>query len=236
MIGSLIKFVTIAPIAFLGLSFDLGNCPPDMTEVNDFCIDKWEAPNKDGALPLVMYSYLESKAWCESRGKRLCYDDEWTEACAGPEKWTWSYSNKHEGGICNDTKRWRKYNGSLLRKWTKGISTQEIESLPHLILKFIDEKPKSFETVIHVMDLYQAERSGDNGGCRSTYEVYDMVGNVEEWTTKRWGRRKNFNGSLKGRFWAEPRTCFSSVRNHGDYFRFYETGFRCCMNLRGDND
>jgi formylglycine-generating enzyme required for sulfatase activity len=235
MIKKILNFIIVAPIVLLGFSFNPVECPQDMTQVDNFCIDKWEAPNRDGALPLVMYSYLESKAWCEARGKRLCYDDEWTEACTGPEDWRWSYSNKHEYGICNDEKRWRKYDGSLLRRWRRGISTEEIESLPQLISKFIDERPKDFDTIMHVMHLYQAERSGDNGGCRSMYEVYDMIGNVEEWTTKRWGRRKNFNGTLKGRFWAEPRTCFSSVRNHGDYFRFYETGFRCCMNLRGED-
>jgi formylglycine-generating enzyme required for sulfatase activity len=235
MLGKLFKFLIAVPIATLGPFFDSGECPLDMSRVQNFCIDKYEAPNKGGEYPLVMYSYLESKAWCETREKRLCYSDEWTLACSGEDKWRWSYSNKHEYGICNDEKIWRKYEGKLLREWRGDISSPEIETLPGLILYFLEAKPDKQETILHVMDLYQAERSGEKSGCRSEYEVYDMVGNVEEWTTKRYGRRKNFNGALKGRFWAEPRTCFSSVRNHGDFFRFYETGFRCCKDTRGDN-
>lgn len=235
MIQKFYMFLLAAPVSLLGLSFTTDRCPEDMTRVDNFCIDKWEAPNKDGEFPLVMYSYKESKAWCEARGKRLCYDDEWTLACSGEQRWRWSYAKKHEYGICNDDKIWRKYNGKLLRKWGPKASSPDVESMAGLLLNVIKENPYKMETIAHVMYLYQADPSGDNGGCRSEYEVYDMVGNVEEWTTKRWGRRKNFNGSLKGRFWAEPRTCFSSVRNHGDFFRFYETGFRCCTNLRGEN-
>ena len=39
-----------------------------------------------------------------------------------------------------------------------------------------------------------------------------------------------FHGCLKGRYWADTRTCQDIILTHGDLFRFYEIGFRCCKN------
>ena len=83
----------------------------------------------------------------------------------------------------------------------------------------------------HVEAIYQGEPSGSNAGCVGPAEVYDLVGNVEEWTRRRDGGVPDFHGSLKGRYWAESRTCQSRVTTHGDYFRFYEIGFRCCLDV-----
>jgi len=58
--------------------------------------------------------------------------------------------------------------------------------------------------------------------------AYDLCGNVEEWTRRRDGGEPQFHGKLKGRYWAETRTCQNGVISHGDGFRFYEIGFRCC--------
>lgn len=33
-----------------------------------------------------------------------------------------------------------------------------------------------------------------------------------------------------GRYWADTRTCQDIILTHGDLFRFYEIGFRCCKN------
>ena len=55
-------------------------CPDDMVHVQDFCIDRYEAPNVFGEVPLVMYTFVESEAWCAQRGKRLCFDDERTKS------------------------------------------------------------------------------------------------------------------------------------------------------------
>jgi formylglycine-generating enzyme required for sulfatase activity len=76
--------------------------------------------------------------------------------------------------------------------------------------------------------LYQGEGGGENAGCVNEYRVFDLVGNVEEWTRRADGAGTDFHGALKGRYWAESRTCQSTVTTHGDTFRFYEIGFRCC--------
>jgi formylglycine-generating enzyme required for sulfatase activity len=76
--------------------------------------------------------------------------------------------------------------------------------------------------------LYQGEGGGNNPGCVNDFGVYDLVGNAEEWTLRADGGSTDFHGALKGRYWAESRTCQSTVTTHGDTFRFYEIGFRCC--------
>jgi formylglycine-generating enzyme required for sulfatase activity len=65
-------------------------------------------------------------------------------------------------------------------------------------------------------------------GCTAGNGVFDLTGNIEEWTRRRDGGQANFHGNLKGRYWAETRTCQNSITTHGDTFRFDEIGFRCC--------
>ncbi len=62
-----------------------GACPNDMVEVGATCVDRFEAPNVQGQFPLVMESGVSAEKWCGRRGKRLCTDAEWEEACSGPQ-------------------------------------------------------------------------------------------------------------------------------------------------------
>lgn len=57
--------------------------------------------------------------------------------------------------------------------------------------------------------------------------MYDMVGNVDEWTTSVvTGERPSI---LKGGYWGRVRDrCRPSTRAHGEDFAFYQQGFRCC--------
>lgn len=84
MFGDLIAII----ISFLGF------CPSDMAPIYYFCIDKYEAPNIQGAYPMVMQSAIDGQTWCEERGKRLCTEDEWDKACA------------LSSGPCNNDKQW----------------------------------------------------------------------------------------------------------------------------------
>jgi sulfatase modifying factor 1 len=73
------------------------------TERKRFCIDRYEWPNKVGELPQAMASWNDAKASCESIGKRLCSDTEWTLACEGPERHPYPYGDGYarDGGACN---------------------------------------------------------------------------------------------------------------------------------------
>lgn len=203
-------------------------CPDDMALVGEACVDLYEAPNRVGELPLVMYHLVEADAWCTARGKRLCYDDEWQTACEGPDGWNYPYGDSHQPGTCNDDKTWLTYNQTLLNGWPSNVSTPEIESLGELLDAARAGSASAKAAADHIEWLYQGAAEGEHPACTNDSGVFDLCGNVEEWTLRRDGGATDFHGNLKGRYWAESRTCQSNVTVHGDYFRFYEIGFRCC--------
>lgn len=198
-----------------------GPCPGGMALVEATCMDVYEAPNRAGELPLVMYTWEEAGAWCGARGKRLCTDAEWQTACEGGSGRAYPYGDSPEPGRCNDEETWLVYSQDELNAWPSSASATGVESLDALLAA-------AGSAASEVRDLYQGEGGGVNAGCVNHYGVYDLVGNVEEWTTRADGGETSFHGNLKGRYWAESRTCQSNVTVHGDTFRFYEIGFRCC--------
>jgi formylglycine-generating enzyme required for sulfatase activity len=208
-----------------------GGCPAEMVPVMGACLDRYEAPNVAGALPLVMYTFTEGEAWCAARGKRLCFDDEWQTACEGPDLWAYPYGATQVPGECNDDKVWRTYNQTLLNGWPPSASSTTIGSLADLFAAARAVSTTAAAAADHVESLYQGEGSGTSTGCVGAAGAYDLCGNVEEWTRRRDGGEPQFHGKLKGRYWAESRTCQSGVTTHGDAFRFYEIGFRCCRDL-----
>ncbi|WP_437825219.1 formylglycine-generating enzyme family protein [Sorangium sp. So ce1153] len=190
-----------------------GPCPPDMVEVEGYCIDRFEAPNVEGALPLVMESAVSAHAWCEEHGKRLCTEDEWDTACEGPEGFVYPYGNTHEPDRCNDGKTWRAPDEGALNTWPSDEAAAAVEA------------------------LYQAEPSGARPGCVSAFGVHDMTGNVEEWVVRTKYHVNEYPHVLKGCYWsgcfggAKPR-CGSTNPAHADGFRYYETSFRCCRDVQ----
>jgi formylglycine-generating enzyme required for sulfatase activity len=174
-----------------------------------------------------MYTFDEAAAWCAAHGKRLCLDSEWQAACEGPAGWAYPYGDTPRPGVCNDEETWRVYDQDLLNLWPWDVSSPEVESLEAL-LEAAGATSAGAQAAAHVAALYQGERGGENTGCVGAAGVFDLVGNVEEWTRRADGGSPSFHGSLKGRYWAESRTCQSAVTTHGDGFRFYEIGFRCC--------
>lgn len=207
---------------------NLGPCPSDMVLAGSACMDRFEAPNVAGAKPLVMYTFVEADAWCTAREKRLCFDDEWQSACEGPAKEKYPYGNTHQAGACNDAKTWKQYTQSLLNGWPASASTTAIETLDELLALARTKGASATSAANHVLALYQGTGGGEASACEGEGGAMDLVGNVEEWTRRRDGGMALFHGSLKGRYWAEARTCQSAVTTHGDNFRFYEIGFRCC--------
>lgn len=210
-------------------------CPPDMLQVESFCIDRFEAPNRAGELPLVMYTFDEAEAWCTARGKRLCFDDEWTRSCAGTAGNKYPYGNTLTPGVCNDEETWLLYDQNKLNGWPWTVSKPGVESLESLLDAARAVSASASIAADHVEALYQGEPSGTNTGCAGADSVFDLCGNVEEWTRRRdGGNGPDFLGALKGRYWAESRTCQNAVTNHGNAFRFYEIGFRCCVDALTD--
>jgi formylglycine-generating enzyme required for sulfatase activity len=214
--------------AAIEIDASIGPCPDDMALVGTTCMDRFEAPNIAGAKPLVMYTFVEADAWCGARQKRLCFDDEWQFACEGPAKEKYPYGDTRQAGACNDNKTWKPYTQSLLNGWPASASTPSITSLDELLDLARTKGTSATSAANHVLALYQGTGGGEASACEGESGVMDLVGNVEEWTRRRDGGMALFHGSLKGRYWAEARTCQSAVTTHGDNFRFYEIGFRCC--------
>ncbi|MFT3775941.1 MAG: SUMF1/EgtB/PvdO family nonheme iron enzyme [Minicystis sp.] len=184
-------------------------CPPDMAVVGMTCMDFYEAPNQKGADPLVMQSAVDAENWCEAKGKRLCTEDEWDTACAGPEDYVYPYGDTHVASQCNDDKTWKTVNESALNTWPSQTAKDEVDK------------------------LWQGAPSGSYEGCVSGYGVYDLTGNIEEWVVRTQPHVNSYPHVLKGCYWAgcyggaSPR-CASTNPAHADGFRYYETGFRCC--------
>jgi hypothetical protein len=137
------------------------SCPADMVEVEDMygdavCMDMYEAPNTPLYRPLVMYDYDEAQAWCAHRSKRLCYEDEWTNGCAGPSGDAYPYGNTHVPGMCNDNQPWLLYNQTILNYYQDGWSTPEVESVEELMWSIQrTHTPQSAILVDHLEWLYQ---------------------------------------------------------------------------------
>jgi formylglycine-generating enzyme required for sulfatase activity len=178
-----------------------------------------------------MYTFVQAEAWCTARNKRLCFDDEWESACEGASAARYPYGNTHQPGTCNDNKVWRAYNQSLLNGWPAGASSTGAVTLDDVLAAASAASAAGANAAMHVLSLYQGSAAGEHASCVGDAGVFDLVGNVEEWTRRRDGGEMLFHGSLKGRYWAEARTCQSAVTTHGDHFRFYEIGFRCCTDL-----
>ena len=186
-----------------------GGCPGSMVRAGNFCIDRYEAPNRRGAHPLVMQSANDANEWCADHHKRLCTEDEWIAACQGDEHRTYPYGNEHVDGRCNDDRTWEKVDEALLAKWP------------------------SPEAKAHAKELYQATPSGAKRQCKSEAGARDMTGNVEEWVVRTREHANSFPYILIGCYWSgcyggNKPTCHSTNNAHGPEFRFYETGFRCC--------
>jgi len=178
---------------------------PVKAEHKHFCMDRYEWPNTAGALPAYMASWYEAKSSCESIGKRLCTDTEWTLACEGPERQPYPYGDGYERDAlaCNVDKPYI---------W------------PHPE-KVFDPKTRDEE----LARLDQREPSGSRTSCVSPYGVYDMVGNVDEWVVNASQGGHPYVSGLKGGYWGPVRTrCRPMTTGHSETFRYYQIGFRCC--------
>ncbi|HSY24990.1 MAG TPA: SUMF1/EgtB/PvdO family nonheme iron enzyme [Polyangiaceae bacterium] len=186
-------------------------CPVEMVAVADFCIDRYEAPNVQGAMPLAMQTAVDGETWCASRGKHLCAEEAWVRACEGPHGRRYPYGDAYVASACNADKPWRKVQWNRLARWPGEEAAEEAAR------------------------LYQGDPSGAHAACVSEEGVFDLVGNVAEWVRRGDAApHPGYDHVLKGCYWAgcyhqpEP-DCEFRNRAHPSSFRTYEAGFRCCL-------
>lgn len=79
-------------------------CPEDMAAVPKsagVCIDRGEYPGLR-EVPRTGINLAEAQAACEERGRRLCTNAEWRNACRGPSGRRLPYEGPRQEGHCND--------------------------------------------------------------------------------------------------------------------------------------
>lgn len=182
------------------LAEDLQRLP---TRPLDFCMDRFEYPNVLGQNPVIVVTFHEAEAMCRKASKRICNENEWTFACEGEESRPYPYGYTRDSSACVVDRNWRPFTeGALFPRET--------------------EKAR-----LELDRLWQAEPSGARNACKSPFGVYDMTGNVDEWTHS--SRSTGFSSILKGGYWGPVRArCRPATRAHNEDFVAYQQGFRCC--------
>ncbi len=176
------------------------------TKEMSFCIDRFEYPNQKGVYPWIMVSWYEAEDLCAEEGKRLCSEEEWTFACEGEEATPYPYGYTRDASACVIDKTWRPYHEAAMRPRDGANAAAELDR------------------------LWQGVPSGSQARCRSPFGVYDLTGNVDEWTrSSREGERPSI---LKGGYWGPVRTrCRPATRSHDENHIFYQQGVRCCTDV-----
>ncbi|MBZ0270753.1 SUMF1/EgtB/PvdO family nonheme iron enzyme [bacterium] len=187
-----------ADMAFIsGGTFSMGIRPNDpMAQPNDpapseaafksFCVDFFEYPNKEGALPEGGFDFAMAQNACKDAGKRLCTETEWEAACAsGTRDRKFPYGNVYIEDAC---------------------ATQTSEGRDRGVAY-----------------------SGSWHGCKTVQNVFDLSGNLREWTATPFDDDKTayvikggdgYNPGHAARCGARQSAAGSAKRSW--------LGFRCC--------
>ncbi len=83
-------------------------CLEGMVAIAGFCIDPLEHTAQPGERPVSNLDLAGSRQACADAGKRICTEDEWTRACAGPEHRRWPYGNVYQPDRCHDESQARE--------------------------------------------------------------------------------------------------------------------------------
>ncbi|MBM4341769.1 MAG: SUMF1/EgtB/PvdO family nonheme iron enzyme [Deltaproteobacteria bacterium] len=214
----------------------LGNCPAGMAKLTQgltkpFCIDRWEAalevetaagwqphspywnPAKEkvravarpGQVPQGYISGKQAEGACKAAGKRLCSDAEWLRACKGPNGTTYPYGPILQPKLCNDSRAVHpavEYFGTGAAWIWSQLGHPCINQLPESVAK-----------------------TGAFAGCASAEGLFDLVGNLHEWTS-------DPAGTFRGGFYVDTKLngpgCLYATTAHDMGHWDYSTGFRCC--------
>lgn len=215
-----------------------GSCPPDMAKVaGAYCVDRYEgslverradgtevevspygplAPGRvvvarsvAGVVPTGYVSAAEAEAACRNAKKRLCSPLEWRIACAGSKGNAYPYGPTRASGKCHDSGKspMLTYHADTM---SRGWGMTELN----------DPRANALEGGL--------EKTGASPACVNDYGLFDMVGNLHEWTS-------DPNGTFQGGYWLDTTLhgegCAYRTVAHGYTYHDYSTGFRCCADL-----
>jgi hypothetical protein len=206
-----------------------GGCPAGMTLAGTFCVDRFEASLvrvSDGApwppfvnpgtavvravsvrdaVPQGYINMVQAQSACQRSGKRLCTDTEWLRACRGLDNWTYPYGPTVQPGVCNDNR--------AVHPAVEYFGTTDPWIWSELDHPCLNQLPDSLD------------RTGRNGGCVTPEGVYDMMGNLHEWTA-------DPAGTFRGGYYVDTvingSGCLYRTTAHDGNHWDFSTGFRCC--------
>ena len=209
---------------------DLG-CPDGMARVGAFCVDRYEAalvvaPGQPwspywnpttavravslrNAVPQGYIDGTQAAAACAAAGKRLCTDAEWLRACRGPGATTYPYGDAYLPGNCNDTR--------AAHPAVELFGTSELWIFDFLDHPCLNQLPASLG------------KTRARTPCATAEGVYDMAGNLAEWTADPTGTLVGgsyVSGSINGY------GCLSRSTAHAIDYHDFATGFRCCADAQ----
>ncbi|MFN0249172.1 MAG: formylglycine-generating enzyme family protein [Kofleriaceae bacterium] len=207
-------------------------CPAGMTRVDTFCIDRFEAslvidgfagpisvspyvsPDAQsnaravsvrGAIPQGHISGTQAAAACARSGKRLCTNTEWLRACRGTANSTYPYGNTRMAGVCNDARS--------MHPAAQLYGTGASWIFSHIDSPCLNQLPDGLSP------------TGAHAGCVSADGIFDMMGNLHEWTS-------DPAGTFRGGFYVDTMIngngCLYATTAHDMNHHDYSTGFRCC--------
>jgi sulfatase modifying factor 1 len=214
-------------------------CPSGTANVDDrFCIDRWEAslvevlpdgheapwPPFDaieegrpvraisvpGVYPQAYISGAQAAKACAASGKRLCAPVEWRKACVGPAGRSFGYGSERVAGRCNDEGQGQS---PMLRLYPQVASSWSLVGMTEMNDPRLNQLTDTLS------------RTGSHEGCTNEYGVFDMVGNLHEWTN-------DPHGTFQGGYYLDTHHngdgCAYRTVAHAVTYHDYSTGFRCC--------
>ncbi|MBU1237431.1 MAG: formylglycine-generating enzyme family protein [Gammaproteobacteria bacterium] len=217
------------PNSGLAQTAGTGGCPEGMLLVDNFCVDRYEASLVEAstnipwspyqnpgstsvvavsiasAVPQAYINQVQAEAACASAGKRLCTDSEWLRACRGADAQTYPYGNVYSATACNDT--------SPTNPVLTTFGTTDAWIWNYVSHPCINQSPDSLAV------------TGQHFACVSAEGLYDMAGNLQEWTADPAGTLRGGSYDMGG---LNGDGCLSVTRTHTTEYSDYRTGFRCC--------
>jgi formylglycine-generating enzyme len=206
-----------------------------------YCIDKWEASiveiqdkkevshapfepvtklkvkavSRAGVVPQGYISKNEAEAACKASRKRLCTGDEWQLACRGKKPTTFPYGDERKDGYCNDSGR-----APVAALHPELVGDEVYASNEALNDPRINRSPNT------------VAKTGEFSKCKNAFGVFDMVGNLHEWTADVNGTRGVFRGGYYQDTHKNGDGCKYKTVAHDVSYHDYSTGFRCCSEPR----